>query len=161
MPLILLVFFVAGTANYAFAAGAIRAWGAPRADLQAELSPGQWNLVVIWSVTCTICAAETPGLSDFHDNPGTPSVRVLGLSIDGANAETAVAAWMREHKMRFPTLLADIRDVATYLVGVAGEDLLGTPTFLLFNPTGELVGMNHGPLRIDKLRAFIARKSRT
>ena len=39
------------------------------------------------------------------------------------------------------------------------ENLRGTPTYLLFNPEGELLGNNPGRLSVEAIESFIARKS--
>jgi len=67
---------------------------------------------------------------------------------------------MRDHQMGFPTLLGDLASIAGYFSAATQEGFRGTPTFMVFNRSGQLVGVNAGPLRIQALKDFIARKEK-
>ena len=115
---------------------------------------------MFWSVTCEICAAEAPALSALNKARQEPGVDLLGVSIDGATLRSEVARWMKRHEMDFPTLLGELPEIAAYYQMATRERFRGTPTFMVFNPAGQLVGLNLGPVRIHQLQNFIARKER-
>ena len=134
-------------------------WPDGNDPLAGHVRKGQWTLVMYWSVTCTICAHEAPLMSQLHEEPASKSpVNVIGVCIDGPAMKSAAAEWMREHEMRFPSLLGDLREVAAYFSVAAKEQFLGTPTFMIFDRARQLVGVNAGPVRIQAVRSFIARK---
>ncbi len=135
-------------------------WAALEAPIAPHLTPGAWTLVMFWSVTCGICAAETPALNDFYEQERERGVHLLGVSIDGAGRHAEVARWMKHHQMGFPSLLGELSGIGAYFAAAAGEPFRGTPTFMIFDPRGQLVGLNAGPVRIQAVRDFIARKQR-
>ncbi len=145
---------------YADAEPRIRPWQDGESPLAAHLTPGGWTLVMFWSVTCVICASEAPTMSALHEEEESHGVALLGVSIDGTDQRPAVARWMQRHQMRFPTLLGDLRGIAAYFEAAAREPFRGTPTFMIFDPRGRLVGVNAGPVRAKAVRDFIARKAR-
>ena len=122
------------TATSAIAASEpeIRAWAARGDPIAPHLAPGAWTLVMFWSVSCGICAAETPGLNTFHEQEQAreDGVRLLGVSIDGSGMRPEVARWMQDHQMHFPTLLGDLREIASYFSAATQEAFRGTPTFM-------------------------------
>ena len=71
----------------------------------------------------------------------------------------AIKANMENHKTSFPSLVGNIAIVASYYQYLTEESLRGTPTYLLFNPEGELVGNNPGPLSVEAIEKFMARKT--
>lgn len=118
---------------------------------------GEWLVVMLWSTTCSICRTEFPKYSRFHQQG--KGRKVLGIALDGRGNLPAVDAFYKSTGATFPTLLADLSTYAGVYRAAAGEDLMGTPTFMLFNPQGQLVGLNPGPMGTEALERFIARKS--
>jgi peroxiredoxin len=157
-PLVLALTVWLAPLSVAAATPVVHVWNAEVQTLRDHIEPGNWTLLMFWSVTCEICAREVPALSRFADAQRGEGVRVLGVSIDGEVLEPRVRRWMTQHDMRFDTLLASLGDAARYYGRVTGERFMGTPTFLLFNREGAVVGVNAGPVRIEALQAFIDRK---
>ncbi len=136
----------------------IQPWQSLDPPIAAHQRPGTWTLVMFWSVTCGICAAETPALSAFYERERESGIELLGVSIDGASMRHQVARWMTQHQMRFPTLLGDLAEIGGYFARATREPFRGTPTFMLFDPTGQVVGVNAGPVRPEAVKSFIDRK---
>ena len=138
----------------------IRPWTDGETPLRAHFKSGTWTLVMFWSVTCSICAVETPALNSFYKAERDNGVHLLGVSIDGGARRDEVAQWMKRHHMGFPTLLGELRSIAVFFDTSTQEPFRGTPTFLLYDRSGRLVGMNTGPVRAQAIKDFIARKER-
>jgi len=119
----------------------------------------KWNLVMMWSVTCGICARETPAMSQLYDDEKDGNITVLGVSIDGEAATPQVAQWMNRYDMRFPNFVGELITVASNFKALTKEDFRGTPTFILFDPTGKLTAVQPGPLKPEALRRFIAKQA--
>jgi len=128
-------------------------------DLDDLRGQGKWLLVMLWSTTCHICEEQKPSISAFHDKHKDNHAEVLGIAIDGIDKRAQIEANMERHPTSFPTLVGDIVIVASHYQGLTEESFRGTPTYLLFDPKGELVGNNPGPLRISALEGFIERKA--
>lgn len=113
----------------------------------------KWTVVMIWRHDCHICNQEVDSYAFFHD--GNPVANVLGLSIDGmankADAENFIAAY----GLPFDNLLGEIGDVAEYYQDLTGRRFLGTPSFLIFNPQGQLKANRVGALPPEMISNFI------
>ena len=128
-------------------------------DLDDYRGNGKWLLVMLWATTCHICELQKPEISDFHTKHKDIDAHVLGIALDGMEEIEAIKDNMQRHKTSFPSLIGNITIVASHYQGLTQENLRGTPTYLLFDPQGELVGNNPGPLRPEAIEAFIARKA--
>lgn len=128
-------------------------------DLDDYRGDGRWLLVMLWATTCHICEMQKPEISAFHDEHKDTDAHVLGIALDGMERLDAIKANMENHKTSFPSLVGNIAIVASHYQYLTEESLRGTPTYLLFNPEGELVGNNPGPLSVDAIEKFMARKS--
>lgn len=120
---------------------------------------GKWTLVMLWATDCHICSQEAPTISAFHDAHKDRDATVLGLSMDGYEKKAAVQQFVDRHSTTFPNLIGEMTEVALAYESQTQLRLRGTPTFLLYNPDGKLVGQNVGPMRIAALESFIERKS--
>ena len=119
---------------------------------------GKWQLVMIWATDCSVCRIEMPRMSTFSERAET-NVTVLGVAIDGFAARAAIQGFIDNRELPFPNLVAEMPEFAFRYEGNTGERLLGTPTYLLFDPAGKLVANNPGPLSPADLMRFIAGKS--
>ena len=59
--------------------------------------------------------------------------------------------------MSFDNLIGELTVVAFNYEASTEEPLQGTPTYMMFNPQGQLVGHNPGPVKIEALEKFIQR----
>lgn len=156
--LFVLIFGV-GVAQTASAGMELQELNGEVVDLDDYTGDGKWLLVMIWSTTCHICEEQKPSISKFHNKHKDTDAQVLGIAIDGMKNIDAIKANVESQKTSFPSLVGELVVVASSYQGMTQESLRGTPTYLLFNPKGKLVGNNPGPMRIDALEQFMARKS--
>ncbi len=124
------------------------------------IGQGKWSVVMIWATNCPICAQQKPILSDFHNRHKDTDAEVIGIALDGRRGVADVQSYWRKHKVTFPTFIGESQVVAVNYAQIAEENFLGTPTYVLFSPTGELAAINPGPLTDGALDKFIARKSK-
>lgn len=127
------------------------------ANLESHTGDGKWLVVMLWSVTCGICAREVPVYSDFHDEHKQQDIKILGVALDGYEQRDTIEKTMKDWDMRFPTLIADLGLFGLNYEQQTGESLMGTPTFLVYTPEGKLVANNPGPMRTSALVEFVAK----
>ncbi|MGI9303940.1 MAG: TlpA family protein disulfide reductase [Gammaproteobacteria bacterium] len=125
------------------------------ATLNDYVGKGQWTLVMLWATDCPVCKKQKPEISSFHNKHKNSDANVIGIALDGYENIDDIRAYLREHQPSFPSVVGDLALVAFNYQAVTEEPLLGTPTYLLFNPKGELIGNNAGPLRPEAIEIFI------
>lgn len=136
------------------------AWSAPLHDIEGRArsladyaGQGHWLVVMIWASDCLICDAEAPAYARFQAQHG--DVRVLGISMDGAAQRADAERFVREHHLNFPNLIGEPEDVAGLWVEQAGQDWVGTPSFLIYGPDGRLRAQRTGRVRPERIEQFI------
>jgi len=113
-----------------------------------------WLIVQAWTSGCSICNQTAADL--VKSAYQFPNARLIGVSLDD-NA-TIAKQFIQRHHINFPTLLSNNNEFNDYLLNVAQEGLTGTPTFLIFNPQGKLVGMQAGSVEPAVLINFLEGK---
>lgn len=125
----------------------------------AGIGEGQWTLVMIWATSCHICQEQKPLISAFHNAHKDTNAKVFGIALDGEPRLDVVKKYMDRYEVAFPTYVGDFQDVAESYQQLSAESLRGTPTYLLFDPSGELKGNNPGAISVEAVEKFMARHS--
>ncbi len=120
------------------------------------IGEGKWTLVMLWATSCHICEIDKPLFSKFHEKHKEGDVTVFGISIDGHQNMSAVQNYLAKRDVSFPNSVGEFLTVGSSMVEIAEESLRGTPTYLLFNPDGEITGVHAGHLQPEKVESFIA-----
>lgn len=117
----------------------------------------KWVVVNIWGPKCPPCLAEMPDLQNFHDAHKDKDAIVLGIALDfprfGPANEKEVRQFVEDYFISFPVLLGDAQSINF----LGGGSLRGTPTTLLFSPSGTLEGMQVGQITQKVIEDFMAR----
>jgi peroxiredoxin len=132
--------------------------GNPR-SLDEFTGKGKWVVVMIWAHNCPLCNQEVQKFDIFHADHEERDAMVVGVSIDGGYNDQKAREFIDRHELGFPNLIGDARSVARLHIDLSGQRLVGTPTFLLFAPTGELVGMQVGPLEPEMIESFMVKNA--
>ena len=127
------------------------------AAIHPGIGQGKWTLVMLWATTCHVCETDKPLFSKFHDkHKDDGEIEVFGISIDGHQKMPEVQEYLAKRNVSFPNSVGEFLTVGSSMVNIAEEPLRGTPTYLLFDPTGEIKGVHAGHLPPDKVELFIA-----
>jgi len=130
--------------------------GQPR-QLEDYTGQGKWQVVMIWASDCHICNAEAANYARFHESQRDNGVGVIGISMDGEENKAAALAFVERHDLPFPNLIGEPGMVGLYYAALTKESLRGTPTFLIFDPSGELAATQAGAIPPDAITRFITR----
>jgi len=123
--------------------------------LSQHFEKGKWTLVMLWTTNCGICRREYPVISEFHDRHKDIDAKVIGVSLDGYSKLDLITQHIDEMPMSFNNLIGELAVVAFNYQSSTKEPLQGTPTYMMFNPQGHLVGHNPGPVKVEALEKFI------
>jgi peroxiredoxin len=145
----------------AFAASsALRDFNGNARDIADFTGNGKWLVVMIWASDCQVCNAEAYKYVDFHTFHKDNDARMLGISMDGAAKKNAARAFIDRHNVNFPNLIGEPQDVAGLYTRLTGQPWRGTPTFLIYSPSGELRAQQVGAVPPHLIEQFIQKNSK-
>ena len=113
----------------------------------------KWTVVVAWAHDCHICDRGIDEMAAFHAAHQDRDAIVLGVTLDGAEQLKEARAFVKRHKLPFVNLITEPSQEAMMKFG-AGK-FVGTPTYYVYDPKGEIVGQNIGPLTRADVEEFI------
>jgi len=114
---------------------------------------GKWTIVVAWAHDCHYCEQEIGEMTALHNVHKDKDARVLGITLDGAKNVKAARAFVKRHKLPFMNLVTEPSQDVMMKFG-AGR-FIGTPTYYIYDPKGEIVGQNIGPLTRADIEEFM------
>ena len=123
--------------------------------LSEYIGQGKWVVLNIWGTRCPPCREEMPELVRFHDEHQNNDGIVVGIAIDfpsyGYAEKDEVIDFADDYLIDFPLLLSDAS--ITDKIGLGR--LEGLPTTYLFDPSGDVVGVQVGGITKKILEDFI------
>ena len=122
---------------------------------------GQWLVVMLWASDCEICKTEVGAYKQFHQRHRQTTASVLGLTIDGTAGKEEALDFVNQHNLNFSNLIGEPETVMSYFQVLTGSPWIGTPSFLVFGPNGELMAQQVGALSPGLIEQFIADNSAT
>lgn len=125
----------------------------------AQQSPGQWTVVMIWASDCHVCNKESGQYSKFHTEHADNDAKIIGISIDGQRGKTEAEAFISRNGVIFPNLIGDVQTVSRWYQMETGESFRATPTFVLFDSTGNVRAAQSGAVPPAIIEQFISSNS--
>lgn len=127
--------------------------------LKNYVGKGKWLVVMIWASDCHICNKEAHQYVDFHMLHSDEDATVLGISADGESRKAEAEHFIKKHSVDFPNLIAEPGYVGAVYKELTGASFVGTPSFLIFSPEGELKAADAGAVPSSVIEEFIAQNS--
>lgn len=127
--------------------------------LDNYLVKGKWNVVMVWASYCGTCNEEVGKYMTFYNKHKDRDATVIGISVDGKDNKADADAFLKRHKVNFPNAIAELESVEATMPKMTGKEWLGTPTFLIYKPNGELASMKVGAVPTSFVEDLIARES--
>ena len=119
------------------------------------IGKGKWTVVAIWHSDCQVCKREIHQMGFFHDAHKNKDAIVLGVSVDGHANRAKAQRFVDEHSLDFTNLVAEPEQIAQFGAG----RFVGTPTFYVYNPQGDLVAKQVGPTSQEVIEQIIAKSN--
>lgn len=120
---------------------------------------GKWLVVMLWASDCGVCNKEARNYQALHDKHKDKDAQLLGVSLDGQAKLKDAKDFVNRHAIKFPNLIDEPQNIAKMYLDLTGEEWVGTPTFMVYNPKGELLGSQVGAVPTQVIESFIARES--
>jgi len=127
--------------------------------VESFLGKGKWTIVMMWASDCHICNREAHQYVDFHMIHSDTDATVLGISLDGENRKKEAEKFIQKHSVDFPNLIAEPETVGRFYQELTGQYFAGTPTFLIYSPTGELKAAQAGAVPTTLIEDFMKKNT--
>ena len=128
-------------------------------QLENIAGKGKWLVVMLWASDCHVCNQEAHQYVDFHNKHSKGQAHVLGVSLDGQSQLKEAKVFISKHKVSFPNWIGEPEIVAELYQSLTGNPWVGTPSFMVYDPTGKLVGAQAGAIPPALIESFIERES--
>ncbi len=156
--LLLLLLPLIALADYSI--GLLRGLDGSIHTLDEYTDQGRWTVVMLWASDCPACNAEAASYQAFHQTHARRGdAQMVGVSLDGLAHKADAEAFIARHGLSFTNLIDEPETVAKMYQDLTGKPWIGTPTFLVFSPSGELRAAQVGAVPVKLIEAFIARES--
>jgi len=126
----------------------LQAMNAERVNLANYVGDGRWTLVMFWSTDCIPCEEQKPMIEAFHRDHHDKDATVVGIALDGLENLPGIQHLVDHHQPSYPNLVVFTDVFHRQYKELTGKDFRATPTYLLYNPAGEVAGVRAG--RIDR-----------
>jgi thiol-disulfide isomerase/thioredoxin len=154
LTILLLISLLSGNAYASFDVS-LKSINDKQHKISEYIGHGKWTVLNIWGTRCPPCREEMPELVRFHDEHKDKDAIVVGIAIDfpsyGYAKQHEVISFADDYFIDFPILLSDAS--ITEKIGLGR--LEGLPTTYVFNPNGDVVGMQVGGISKKILEDFI------
>ncbi len=131
------------------------------ATIDEYREPGKWLVVMIWAHDCEICEREVGDYQRFHQRNYGDDALVLGITLDGEERKPQALEFVQRHELEFGNLIGEPEVVAGYYQLTTDSRWVGTPSFLIFAPDGELMAKQAGAVEVEIVENFIAANTLT
>ena len=123
-----------------------------------HIGKDKWTIVEVWESNCAACRTHMPDMVKFDGK--LKNARILGVSLDGQKGIENAEEFIMEYDIKFPTIITNYVEMNIWMKRSIGESLMGTPTFILFDPKGKLVAAQPGIVSVASLEKFITDNSK-
>lgn len=140
-------------------AGLLRGFDGSFHSLDEYTGKGKWTVVMLWASDCHACNAEAKQYVKFHKAHKDKNATILGVSLDGETKKADANKFIERHGVTFPNLIEEPGKIENMYASLSGQQWIGTPSFLIYSPTGELRAAQVGAVPTHIIESFIAKES--
>ena len=157
--IVAIILFALMEINSVWAAAPLKDLDGKQSAIADYVGKGKWLVVMLWASDCMVCNQEIDHYTAFQTKHSGKDAVMLGVSIDGDEKIKDAKEFMSRHKVNFPSLIGEPEQVAGMYQELTGTEWIGTPTFMVYNPKGELIGAQTGAVPTEIIESFIDRES--
>lgn len=139
--------------------GELTAFSGKKQGIEQHLEKGKWLVVMIWASDCHVCNKEAHSYDAFHKKHKSKDAKIVGLSIDGKIKKREAQKFIERHKVSFPNMLGEPKEVMNLYFDLTGDTTFGTPSFLVYGPKGNLIAGQVGAVPPALIETFIKEES--
>ena len=130
-----------------------------RVELMDYLDDDRWTLVMFWRRDCVQCEEQKPAFEAFYQQHKNLNATVLGIATDGMEYKDDIDALIAYNKPTYPNLVVFTDVFHRQYQELVGKPFRATPTFLLFDPQGNVRGSLFGYINFEEIAGYISSQS--
>lgn len=119
----------------------------------------KWTVVMFWASDCHVCNEEAKQYVDYSKRIANSNIQILGISMDGLANQAAAQDFIQRNQVNFNNLLVDAQVGAGFYTEQTGQSWIGSPTFMIYAPKGELKAAQIGAVPPSLIDNFIKSQS--
>ena len=128
-------------------------------SIESHLGKDKWTILEVWASDCQACRMHMPEMVKFDGK--LKNARIIGVTLDGQAKIDDAEDFIDEFNVKFPIIVTNFVEMNIWMQQNVGESLVGTPTFILFDPSGKLVAAQPGIVSTASLEKFITSNSKS
>lgn len=128
--------------------------GKINSTLADQLQDGRYELVMFWATYCHTCKKDFIALGEFiEDNPEIP-LTLVGVVVDGVEEISKTEELVEQNNLDYAHILTNYDMANEFHMQVTDRQLIGTPSYILYDKDNKLVGVNPNSIDIEALELF-------
>jgi len=120
-------------------------------SLSEIVGGGKFTLVMIWATDCVPCEAQKPMIQEFHTAYINDTARVIGIANDGVENVAEIASLIEKHDPTYANYITSPDIFESEFEILTGKKFRATPTYIMFDRKGGVMGVAVGPITREKL----------
>ena len=110
---------------------------------------------MLWATYCHVCKEDFKKLAAFIEDNDEVPLTIIGIVIDGLDEKEKTHALVKDNQLNYVHILTNYEQAKDLYKKTTSNSLVGTPSYLLYNPQNELVAFNHSAIDIDALEVMV------
>ncbi|MEM7304510.1 MAG: TlpA disulfide reductase family protein [Pseudomonadota bacterium] len=124
--------------------------------LENQLEDGRYELVMFWATYCHTCKQDFKALGEYiKDNPDLPFT-LVGVVVDGTDETSKTEELVEKHDLNYAHILTDYDTANEFYTETTDMQLMGTPSYILYDKNNKFVGVNPNSIDIEALDLFFS-----
>ena len=123
--------------------------------VQHNLTQERYDLVMFWATFCEPCKRDFKKIAQLmRDNPEI-HMTIIGVVVDGEENPQLTESLVQEHQLNYVHVLTNFEAAAVYHQKAADKNLIGTPSYLLYDHSNELIADHPSMIDLDALLMLV------
>jgi len=125
-------------------------------SIKDMVNDGKYTLVMIWSTDCVACEEQKPMIQAFHKDYSETKAKVIGIANDGMGLLDEIKKLINKNEPAYPNYVASPDTFFSEFEIATGKKFRATPTYIMFNPKGKIIGVAVGQITREKLDQIVS-----
>lgn len=123
--------------------------------VQQHLVQDRYDLVMFWATFCEPCKRDFKKIAQLMQEYPDIHMTIIGVVIDGEENPKLTERLIQENQLNYAHILTNFDAANIYHSSVAGKNLPGTPSYLLYDHTNNMIAEHESRIDLDALLMLV------